>query len=86
MVSTYVDITSSRYPIELWNVNDALLKNLPRTNNHVEGYNGRLGSLFPVRPHLFRFIECLRDDPCRENRRDFGDFEKNRRKVPINHI
>ncbi|CAF4355042.1 unnamed protein product [Rotaria magnacalcarata] len=62
MVSTYVDITSPRYPIELWNANDALLKNLPRTNNHVEGYNGRLGSLFPVRPHLFRFIECLRDE------------------------
>ncbi|CAF1538322.1 unnamed protein product, partial [Adineta steineri] len=38
MVSTYVDITSSRYPMELWNVNDALRKNLPRTNNHVEGY------------------------------------------------
>ncbi|CAF4443411.1 unnamed protein product [Rotaria socialis] len=62
MVSTYVDITASRYPIELWNVNDALLKNLPRTNNHVEGYNGRLGSLFPVRPHLYRLIERLRDE------------------------
>ncbi|CAF4332865.1 unnamed protein product [Rotaria socialis] len=62
MVSTYVDITSSRYPMELWNVNDALRKNLPRTNYHVEGYNGRLGSLFPVHPHLFRFIERLRDE------------------------
>lgn len=62
MVSTYVDITSSRYSIELWNVNNALLKNLPRTNNHVEGNNSRLGSLFPIRPHLFRFIELLRDE------------------------
>ncbi|CAM4810548.1 unnamed protein product [Rotaria magnacalcarata] len=26
------------------------------------------------------------DDPCRENRRDFGDFQKNRRKVLINQI
>ena len=59
MVSNYVDSTSSRYSIELWNVHDALVKDLPRTNNHVEGYNSRLGSLFPVHPHIFRFIECL---------------------------
>ena len=61
MVSNYVDSTSSRYSIELWNVHDALVKNLPRTNNHVEGYNSRLGSLFPVYPPIFQFIECLRD-------------------------
>ena len=61
MVSNYVDSTSSRYSIELWNVHDALVKYLPRTNNHVEGYNSRLGSLFPVHPHIFRFIEWLRD-------------------------
>ena len=35
---------------------------MPRTHNHVEGYNSRLGSLFPVHPHIFRFIECLRDE------------------------
>ena len=37
MVPIYVDITSSRYPIELWNVHDALVKNLPRTNNYRRG-------------------------------------------------
>jgi len=62
IVSTYVDRTSSRFPIELWNVNDALINNIPRTNNHVEGYNSRLGSLFPIHPHIFRFIEILRDE------------------------
>ena len=34
---------------------------MPRTNNHVAGYNSRLGSLFHVYPPIFRFIECLRD-------------------------
>ena len=62
MVSNYVDSTSSRYSIELWNVHDALVKDLPRMNNHVEGYNSRIGSLFPVHPHIFRFIECRRDE------------------------
>ncbi|CAF4475684.1 unnamed protein product [Rotaria sp. Silwood2] len=62
MVSTYVDCTSSRFPLNLWNVNDALVNNIPRTNNHVEAYNNRLGSLFPVHPHIFRFIELLRHE------------------------
>ena len=62
IVSTYVDCTSSRYPLHLWNVNHALVNNIPRTNNHVEGYNNRLGSLFPVHPHIYRFIELLRDE------------------------
>lgn len=62
MVSTYVDITSSRYSMDLWNVNDAIINKFPRTNNHVEGHNSRLGSLFPVHPHIYRFIELLRDE------------------------
>ena len=62
MVSNYVDSASSRYSIELWNVHDALVKDLSRTNNYVEGYNSRLGSLFPVHPHIFLFIECLRNE------------------------
>ena len=62
VVSNYADSSSSPYSIELWNVHDALVKDLPQTNNHVEGYNSRLGSLFPVHPHIFRFIERLRDE------------------------
>ena len=62
IVSTYVDRTSCRYPLTLWNVNAAIINNIPRTNNHVEGYNYRIGSLFPAHPHIFRFIELLRDE------------------------
>ena len=62
MVSNYVDSTSSLYSIESWNVHDVLVKDLPRTNNHVEGYNSQLGSLFPIHPHIFRFIECVPDE------------------------
>ena len=46
----------SHYSINLWNVYDALINNIPRTNNHVEGYNGRLSS------HIFRSIEILKDE------------------------
>ena len=52
IASTYVDCTSSHYPLHLWNVNNTLVNNIPRTNNRVEGYNNRLGSLFPVYPHI----------------------------------
>ncbi|CAF4431548.1 unnamed protein product [Rotaria sp. Silwood2] len=38
MVSTYVDLSSCRFPVNLWNVNDAVINNIPRTNNHVEGF------------------------------------------------
>jgi hypothetical protein len=62
IVSHYVDASSCRYPINLWNVNDALVNNMPRTNNHVEGYNSRLASLFPIHPHIYRFIELLKDE------------------------
>ncbi|CAF0912038.1 unnamed protein product [Didymodactylos carnosus] len=40
MVQTYVDI--SLYGITIWNVHDAIINDLPRTNNHVEGYNSHL--------------------------------------------
>lgn len=61
IVSAYVDNSSCRYLINLWNMNDALMNNMPRTNNHVEEYNSRLCSLFPTHPHIIRFIELLRD-------------------------
>lgn len=32
----------------------------------------------------FRLILLQSSDLCRENRRDFGDFEKNQREVLIN--
>ena len=62
IVSTYVDTSSNRYHIDTWNVNDGIINNIPHTNNHVEGYNCRFGPLFPIHPHMFRFIELLRDE------------------------
>ena len=62
IVSTYVDCTSSHYPLHLWNVNNALVNNIPRTNDRVEDYDNRLGWLFPVHPHIYRFVELLRDE------------------------
>ena len=83
MVSTYVDNSSCRYPIGLWNVNDALLNNMPRTNNHVEGYNSRLGSLFPIHPHIYRSIELLRDEHLfqRHQAEQSRNFAPRRQKV-----
>ncbi|CAF1549953.1 unnamed protein product [Adineta ricciae] len=62
LVSTYVDSSSSRFHFNTWNVNDAIVNNMPRMNNHVEGYNNILGTLFPIHPHTYRFIELLRDE------------------------
>ena len=31
-----------RFPLELWNVNDPVEEEIPRTNNHVEGYHRHL--------------------------------------------
>ena len=31
-----------RFPLELWNVNDRVEEEIPRTNNHVEGYHRHL--------------------------------------------
>ncbi|CAF4602757.1 unnamed protein product, partial [Didymodactylos carnosus] len=42
LVQTYVDRDVSLFEIETWNANNAILNDLPRTNNHVEGYNSRL--------------------------------------------
>ncbi|CAF2103884.1 unnamed protein product [Rotaria magnacalcarata] len=41
---------------------DAIVQNLPRINNSVEGYNSRVGKIFPTHPHIYRFIELLRTE------------------------
>jgi len=41
-------------------MNDKYIQNLPRTNNSVEGYNSRIGNIFPTLPHAYRFIDLLR--------------------------
>lgn len=60
LVSTYIDSSCCQYEISIWNVHDAIVQNLPRTNNSVEGYNNRVGKIFPTHPHIYKFIELLR--------------------------
>ena len=62
LVSTYVDSSSALYQSEIWNVHELLVNKLPRTNNHVEGLNQQLKCQFPVHPHIFNFIELVREE------------------------
>ena len=62
MVSTYVERGSARFDANLWNVYELIVSHLPRTNNHVEGYNRRMKVQFPIHPHIYQFIEILRDE------------------------
>jgi hypothetical protein len=62
MVSTYVENGSARFGIDLWSVYDAIVNRRPRTNNHVEGYNRRMKAEFPLHPHIYQFIDILRNE------------------------
>ncbi|CAF1397189.1 unnamed protein product, partial [Didymodactylos carnosus] len=83
LVQTYADI--SLYGINIWNVHDAIINDLPRTNNHVEGYNSRLESNFPKHPHIYHFIELLHDEHLyQHNRADESDMQIRKRKKLYN--
>ncbi|CAF1603359.1 unnamed protein product [Rotaria magnacalcarata] len=62
IVSAYIDQSCSLFQVNIWNVQDAIVQNLPRINNSVEGYNSRVGKIFPTHPHIYRFIELLRTE------------------------
>ena len=62
LVSAYVDSSSGRYHSAIRVVHELLVNKLPRTNNHVEGLNQWLKCQFPVHPHIFNFIEWLREE------------------------
>ena len=61
MTETYVHGSVSQFSIELWNVHEAIIKKIPRTNNHVDGLNRRLNTQLPTHPHIFHFVEHLRE-------------------------
>ncbi|CAF2008192.1 unnamed protein product [Rotaria magnacalcarata] len=42
IVSAYIDQSCSLFQVNIWNVQDAIVQNLPRINNSVEGYNSRV--------------------------------------------
>ena len=62
IVSNYVDYSSARFLQNSWNFYNKIIQRLPRTNNHVEGLNRRMNSIFPIHPHIFKFITCLRHE------------------------
>ena len=52
-----------RYPHTLWNMKLRVYKNLPRTNNDLEGWHNRLSSSFRHRhTHVWTFIHGLKQD------------------------
>jgi hypothetical protein len=77
IVSTYVDYTSARFLQDGWNFFDEIIQNFPRTNNHVEGLNRRMNSIFPLHPHIFNFIQHLRQE---------HEFQHHRSEESLFHI
>ncbi|CAF4614900.1 unnamed protein product, partial [Didymodactylos carnosus] len=87
LVQTYVDSDTSLYGIDIWNVYDAIINDLPRTNNHVEGYNSRLESNFPKHPHIYHFIELLRnEDLYQHHKAEESDMQTRKRKKLYTNI
>ncbi|CAF0790474.1 unnamed protein product [Didymodactylos carnosus] len=85
LVQTYVDI--SLYGINIWNVHDAIINDLSRTNNHVKGYDSRLESHFPKHPHIYHFIELLRDEHLYQHHSvEESDIQIRKRKKLYNNI
>lgn len=65
LVTNYLDRTCSRYTYHSRNSYDKIIQDVPRTNNDVEGFNGRINSIFPTYPHIFIFIMKTREDQGR---------------------
>ena len=52
-----------RYSHTLWNMNLRVHKNLPRTNNNLEGWYNRFSNPFAHRlTHVSKFIDGLKQD------------------------
>ena len=51
------------FPHVLWNVNSRVQNNLPRTNNHLEGWHTRFSNMFNYdHPSIWEFIDGLKRD------------------------
>ena len=58
-IENYVDRELHRFPIDLRNVNALVEGKSSQTNNHVEGYNRRMKTVFPIHPPIQEFIRLL---------------------------
>jgi hypothetical protein len=58
ILTTYIEEAS--FPRFFWNFFD-LIGVRPKTNNHVEGYNGQLNSHCPTHPNLGSWIKYIQE-------------------------
>lgn len=59
-----------RYPIHLWNQYEAVQRNLPRTNNHVEGWHRAFNELLKCKkPTIWKLFDTLIDEQSRTDLR-----------------
>ena len=51
-----------RFPLELWNVNNRVEKEIPKTNNHVEAYHRHLAAILSFHPNIWTFLKVLKKE------------------------
>ena len=51
------------FPIEIWNMRDRVLNDLPRLNNSVEGFHNALrSSVTSMHPHIWKLCTALKKE------------------------
>ena len=51
------------FAISLWNQYNRVLENMPRTNNHLEGWHNGFNTLVNCsHPNIYSFLNCLKDE------------------------
>ena len=54
------------FDTSIWNVNELVKNDFPRTNNSVEGYHNKLqNAISCAHPTIFKFLEALEKDNAR---------------------
>ena len=52
-----------RFPLELWNVNNRVEEEIPKTNNHVEAYHRHLqAAILLFHPNIWTFLKVLKKE------------------------
>ncbi|XP_068250224.1 uncharacterized protein [Palaemon carinicauda] len=52
-----------QFPHEMWNVYEAVLHNLPKTNNSVEGWHRAFEEqMTACHPNIWKFIDCIKKE------------------------
>ena len=53
----------AKFQIELWNIVERTANSLPRTNNHIEGFNNRLQAAFSCSyPNVWTLLSVLKKE------------------------